>query len=94
MIKEVIAFIKERNKKRKKMREILMDGGNLTIKGKILQLLYSALLIPVACIWGLARLADFMANILDDIASWIVYLIFYCYSKVKELIAEWRQHGK
>ena len=84
MIKEAIAFIKERNKQRKKMREILMDGGGLNKKGKIVQILYSVLLLPAAFVWGIARLADFIADIFDDIASWITYLIFYCFMRDKE----------
>lgn len=84
VIKEAIAFIKERNGERKKLRNNLMDGGGLNAKGKILQIIYFALFIPVSCVWGLARLADFIADILDDIASWIVYLIFYCFMRDKE----------
>lgn len=84
MIKEAIAFIKERNEERKKLRNNLMDGAGLNAKGKILQIIYFALFIPVSCIWGLARLADFIAGVLDGIASWIVYLIFYCFMRDKE----------
>ena len=83
MIKEAIAFIKERNEKRKKLREILLDG-TLNAKGKILQILYLLLLIPAAFFWGVAHIANFIAGIFDDIASWIVYLIFYCFMRNKE----------
>lgn len=84
MIKEAIAFIKERNKRRKKIRELLMDGGGLNKKGKILQILYFVLLLPAAFVWGIARIADFIDGIFDDIASWITYLIFYCVMRDKE----------
>lgn len=83
MIKEAIAFIKERNKKRKKLQEILIEGG-LNAKGKILQILYLLLIIPAAFFWGVAHIANFIGSILDDIASWIVYLIFYYFMRNKD----------
>lgn len=83
MIKEAIAFIKERNKKRKKLQEILIEGG-LNAKGKIPQILYLLLIIPAAFFWGVAHIANFIGSILDDIASWIVYLIFYYFMRNKE----------
>lgn len=83
MIKEAIAFIKERNGGRKKLREILLDD-TLNAKGKILQILYLLLVIPAAFFWGVAHIAKFIGSILDDIASWIVYLIFYCFMRNKD----------
>lgn len=83
MIKEAIAFIKERNKKRKIFRNILIED-TLNAKGKILQILYLLLIIPAAFFWGVAHIANFIGSILDDIASWIVYLIFYCFMRNKE----------
>lgn len=83
MIKEAIAFIKERNEKRKKLREILIED-TLNAKGKILQILYLLLVIPAAFFWGVAHIAKFIGSILDDIASWIVYLIFYCFMRDKD----------
>lgn len=83
MIKEAIAFIKERNEKRKKLREILLDD-TLNAKGKILLILYLLLVIPVAFFWGVAHIANFIGSILEDIASWIVYLIFYCFMRNKD----------
>lgn len=84
MIKEAIAFIKERNEKRKKMRDILIENRGLNAKGKVLQILYLLLVIPPAFFWGVAHIANFIGSILDDIASWIVYLIFYCFMRDKE----------
>lgn len=83
MIKEAIAFIKERNKKRKIFRSILI-ADTLNAKGKILQILYLLLIIPATFFWGVAHIANFIGSILDDIASWIVYLIFYCFMRNKE----------
>lgn len=83
VIKEAIAFIKERNEKRKKLRDILIVD-TFNAKGKILQILYLLLVIPAAFFWGVARIAAFIGRILDDIASWIVYLIFYCFMRNKE----------
>lgn len=83
MIKEAIAFIKERNKKRKIFRNILIED-TLNAKGKILQILYLLLIIPAAFFWGVAHIANFIGSILDDIASWIVYLIFYCFMRNKD----------
>lgn len=83
MIKEAIAFIKERNEKRKKLREILIED-TLNAKGKILQILYLLLVIPAAFFWGVAHISNFIASIIDYIASWIVYLIFYCFMRNKE----------
>lgn len=84
MIKEAIAFIKERNEKRKKMRDILIENRGLNAKGKILQILYLLLVIPAAFFWGVVHIANFIGSILDDIASWIVYLIFYCFMRNKD----------
>ena len=83
MIKEAIAFIKERNEKRKKLREILIED-TLNAKGKILQILYLLLVIPAAFFWGVARIATFIGRILDDISSWIVYIIFYYFMRYKD----------
>lgn len=83
MIKEAIAFIKERNEERKKIRSVLVTSDCLNKKGWMLRILYFLLDIPAALLFIVAWIIGGLSNVLDDIASWITYVIYYCFIEEK-----------
>lgn len=84
MIKEAIAFIKEHNEQRNKLRKKLIESDTLNAKGWGLRIIYFLLDIPSAVFWLVAWIISGWANVLDAVASWITYLFFYFIIKNKD----------
>lgn len=83
MIKEAIAFIKEHNEQRNKLRKNLIESDTLNAKGWGLRIIYFLLDIPSAVFWLMAWIINACSIVLDGIASWITYLVFYFIIKDK-----------